>query len=160
MGKVLNGFDNGYPGAISRGVDDIVIPMGTMAFNGIAFGLPVAYDSTKTGVTPFAATHTAEDFVGIAVRSASKTPSAYGSSQGQYNSQEMVDVLVRGSTVVQCVTGTPAPGGAVYILKANGRFSAEAATGGTDNVLIPNMKFRGTKDSYGYAEAVILERMA
>ncbi len=160
MGKVLRSFDPGWPGAVSRSVDDVIVPMAVTVPSGVAFGLPVVLNSQKTGVIPFASTHSADDFIGVAVRSAAKTPDAYGSNQAQYNQTEMADILVRGSAVVQCYTGTPAPGGPVYIHKASGYFSAEASTGGTDNVLLPNVKFRGLKDLYDRVEIVILERNA
>ena len=140
MGKVLASFLPGYPGAISRAVDDIVKPMAVGGPNAIDFGLPVVLNAGKTGVVAFASTNTADDFVGIAVRSAAKTPNEYGSA------------------VVVCYSGTPAMDGAVYIIKANGRFSADASTGGVDNVLIPNAKWLGGKDSSNRAEIVITER--
>ena len=156
MGKVLGSFTNGYPGAIARSVDDIVVSHAAGAT--IPFGVPVVFNPLKTAVVPFASTHTVEDLVGIAVRVPSKTPDAYDSSTAQYNPREMADVLVRGTAVVQCISGTPAPGGAVYIVKANGKFAAEAATAGTDNVLVPHMKWRGAKDSNNRAEVVVLIR--
>lgn len=158
MGKVLASFLPGYPGAISRAVDDIVKPMAVGGANAIDFGLPVVLNAGKTGVVAFASTNTADDFVGIAVRSGAKTPNDYGNNTGKYNQNEMADILVRGSAVVVCYSGTPAMDGAVYIIKANGRFSADASTGGVDNVLIPNAKWLGGKDSSNRAEIVITER--
>ena len=158
MGKVLSTFTNGYPGAIARSVDDIVVSHAASAT--IPFGTPVAFNPLKTGVVPFASTHTAEDFLGIAVRAPSKTPDTYDSSTAQYNIREMADILTRGTTVVQCISGTPAAGSPVYIVKANGKFAAEASTAGTEHLLIPNMKFRGPKDGSNRAEVVILSRNA
>ena len=158
MGKVLASFAPGFPGAISRAVDDIVKPMAVGASGGIAFGLPVVMNAGKTAVIPFASTNVADDFIGIAVRSGAKTPNEYGSNTAQYNQHEMADILVRGSAVVVCYSGTPALAGAVYIIKSNGRFSADASFSGTENVLIPNAKWLGGKDSSNRAEIVITER--
>ena len=74
MGKVLNGFMNGYAGAISRSVDDVVVSLPVGSYNGIDFGKPVVFNSQKTAVVAFTSTSTAADIVGIAVRSAVKTP--------------------------------------------------------------------------------------
>ena len=126
MGKVLASFMNGYAGANSRSVDDIVEAYPVTASNGVAFGLPVVLNSAKTGVVPFASTNVADDFIGVAVRAPSKTPNEYGSETAMYNQNEMADILVRGSAVVICFSGTPAPDGTVYIIKSNGRFSADA----------------------------------
>ena len=158
MGKVLSGFKNGFAGAISRSVDDVVVPMAVTGVNGIEYGRPVVFNNQKTGVVPFASTSTAADIVGIAVRSAVKTPDTYGSNAGKYNRKDMADILVRGSAAVFCAGGTPTAGSPVYIVKADGTFTAEASTGGTDNLLVPNMKFRGAKDSMAIAEVVILTR--
>ncbi len=160
MGKVLASFLPGYPGAISRSVDDIVEAYAVGGPNSIAFGLPVVLNAQKTGVVPFASTNVAADLIGVAARSASKTPNEFGSNTAQYNQNDMADILVRGSVVVICYSGTPAVDGAVYIIKSNGRFSADASTAGVDNVLIPNAKWRGGKDSSNRAELVILERKA
>ena len=159
MGKVLNAFENGWPGAISRSVGDIVEAKAVTASAGIAFGLPVVLNSQKTGVVPFASTHTAKDFYGVTVRSASKTPDTYGGNEAQYNRKEMADVLVRGSVIVTCFAGTPEPGGGVYIHKASGKFVADSTTGGVDNVFIPTAKWRGGKDSYNRAELLLFTAM-
>ena len=90
MGKVLSSFTNGWAGSIARNRDDVV----------------VALDETKTGVVPFDGnTHTGADFVGVTVRLPSKTPDTYGSNEGKYAANEMVDVLVRGHIVAKVITG-------------------------------------------------------
>ncbi len=158
MGKVLSSFKNGYAGAISRSVDDVVISMPVWGNNPVEFGRPVVLNTQKTAVIPFTSTSTAADIVGISVRSASKTPGTYGSNASNYSRKEMADILVRGSAVVFCASGTPTAGSPVYIVKADGTFTAESATDGTDNLLVPHMHFRGPKDTSAMAEVVILTR--
>ncbi len=157
MGKVLDTFTNGYAGAISRSVDDVVIPLSNTDTAALDYGVPVVYDAAKTGGVKFTSDSVAADFIGITVRSASKTPSTYGSNVSSYAPGEMMDVLVRGSTVVPVSGGTPAPGGAVYVVKASGAFSAAA---GEDNstVLLTNARFRSVKDKNNQAEIVLLDR--
>ena len=155
MGKVLNTFENGWLGAISRSVDDIVEAYAVTATDGVGFGIPVVLNTQKTGVVPFASTNVADDFIGITVRSASKTPDTYGSNEAKYNRKEMADVLTRGSVIVNCLAGTPEPNGNVYIHPGTGKFVAVADIQGADNILIPNAKWRGGKDTYHRAEVLI-----
>ena len=56
MGKVITEFDLGWPGAISRSVDDIVISMKNNSTEPIPFGVPVFLSSDGSGVEPFANT--------------------------------------------------------------------------------------------------------
>jgi len=69
MGKVLNAFTHGYPGAISRAVDDIVISLPNGDSDEIPFGTPVFLNTAGSkGLKP-TETSTADRFAGIAVRS-------------------------------------------------------------------------------------------
>ena len=157
MGKVLDSFMHLFPGAVSRTADEIVISLKN-AGNGAIYPGTAVFLAADGGVTAVRPGSTFDEFVGIAVRSGAKTPNDYGNNTGKYNQNEMADILVRGSAVVVCYSGTPAMDGAVYIIKANGRFSADASTGGVDNVLIPNAKWLGGKDSSNRAEIVLTER--
>jgi len=124
MGKVLSRFTNGYPGAISRAVDDVVIALPNKYGTPIAFGQPVVLTSDGTGVLPFTSSNTADQFLGVAVRNPSKTPSTYGSNTGSYASDELVDVLVRGHvTVYMPNDNNVRVGNVVSIIKSNGAFS-------------------------------------
>ena len=56
MGKVLRKFINGYPGAISRAVDDVVVSLKNASGGPIPFGAPVflvagdrAYELARRG---------------------------------------------------------------------------------------------------------------
>ena len=83
MGKILPTFDLGWPGAISRSVDDIVVSLKNAGSDPIPFGKPVFLTDDGSGVVAFInnGSQTFERFVGFAVRSASKTPDTYPSSQ-------------------------------------------------------------------------------
>ncbi len=156
MGKVLSVFNHGMAGAISRSVDDVVIAVPNRAQSSLAFGVPVVLNDAGTGAVKFTSASTAADFLGVTVRSASKTPDTYGASVGSYAPGEMMDVLSRGSIIVQVKTGTPAAGGPVYIVKATGEFTA--AADGDNTVELTSAKFRGAKDGKRMAEIVLLSR--
>ena len=157
-GKVLDAFTHGWPGTISRAVDDIVTAFANRHSAPLAFGVPVVRDASGSGVVPFTPTSTAADFVGFTVRSASKTPDTYGGDTGRINPGEMADVLVRGSMTVEVSAGAPAPGGKVYLVKTTGAVSAAADA--TNNVELANVRFRAAQDASGRAEIVILTRNA
>ena len=114
MGKVLSTFDIGWPGAISRSVDDIVVSMKNGGTAAIPFGAPVFQASGENACVPFnSSTSTGTNFVGFAVRVPDKTPDTYGSNEGKFNANDPVDVLVRGSIVLQ-FTDDVSPGDSVY----------------------------------------------
>ena len=156
MGKVITEFDLGWPGAISRSVDDIVISMKNNSTEPIPFGAPVFLSSGGDGVEPFANTEsggtpqTFDTFVGFSVRSAAKTPDTYPMSQewssiageqaGAWNPGDMVEILVRGTIAVKSAQGFD-PGGKVYIRKSDGRIVKNAGTEGS-TVLLENVRCR------------------
>lgn len=152
-GKVIGKtFDIGFPGHVSRGVDDVIESMVNMGAGNIEFGTAVVLDDTKAGVAAFGAGKTADDLVGFAVR-IMKTNETYGQDDALYKPKELVDVLKRGSVTVAVDGGTPVMGGAVY-LTPQGKVSAAAAS----NTLIPNAKFKGAKDINNVAEIVLVSR--
>ena len=53
MGKVLSTFDIGWPGAISRSVDDIVISKKNGGSTAIPFGAPVFLTADGEGVVAY-----------------------------------------------------------------------------------------------------------
>lgn len=153
-GKVLKNFTNGWAGQISRSIDDVVeaFPNGEATAH-IAFGAPVALDSNGK-VKNISATN-ADDLIGVAVRTI-KTENTYAGNDPDYLPKEMVDVLKRGTIAVHVTSGTPAPKGKVYIVKATGAFVTAADS---TNTLETNWKFKGTKDANDIAEIVIPERV-
>ena len=148
-GKVLNAFSKGFPGTVSRSVDDIIEALVNADTVAIPFGAPVVLNGA--GVKAFASGNTAAQFLGVAVRIA-KTNETYGADDAAYQANELVDVLKRGTVSVK-VEGTPAAGADVYVTAA-GAFTATSA-GGTK---LTNCKFKSAADANGVAEMVILTR--
>ncbi len=157
MGKVLEKFQNGYAGAIARSLDDVVIALANASSAALSFGAPVVLNTAKTGVIPFASTHTGPDFVGITVRNPSKTPDTYGSGTGSYASHDLVDVLVRGHIVIPLSDSSAKMGDAVAVDKTSGTFALADETD-TDLVTLPNVHISAIPDSRGMAEVVLTDR--
>ena len=154
MGKVLSTFDIGWPGAISRSVDDIVVSLKNAGTDPIPFGAPVFLTSDGEGVVAFSNTaspaQTFASFVGFAIRAASKTPDTYPIQQdmssirsnqsGVWNPKEPVEVLVRGTIAVETAVGF-LPGGDVYLRVSDGALVPEAGEEG-ETFLLENVKMR------------------
>lgn len=151
-GKVLK-FNNGYPGQVSRSVDDIIESIASgEATNPILFGAPVALSSGK--VVNVDGDHTA--VIGVAVRSI-KTENTYAQGDAKYNAKEMVDVLKRGTICMEVPHAlSPAAGGTVYITKATGKLAVAADS--TNTIEMAGWKFKGAKDENDIVEVVITER--
>lgn len=152
-GKVIGKtFDVGFPGQVSRGVDEVIESLVNAGNGNIDFGTAVVLADTKDGVAAFGAGKTAADLIGFAVR-IMKTNETYGEDDATYKPKDMVDVLKRGTVTVAVAAGTPERGGAVY-LTPQGKVSADAA----GNTQLPNAKFKGGKDGNGVAEIVLTTR--
>lgn len=152
-GKVLNSFTKGFAGTVSRAVDDVIESFVNNDTKAIEFGAPVVLDGN--GVKNFvAASSTADDFVGIAVRVA-KTNETYGLDDAAWQSKEICEILKRGTVSIKVKSGVTAPvlGGKVYIDKTTGEFTT--ATTGT---ALPNCKFKGGVDANNIAEVAVLTR--
>lgn len=173
MGKVITEMDLGFPGAISRSVDDVVIQLINASEVDIPFGAPVFLVSGGAGVEPFYDTEgggtpqSFDTFLGFAVRSGAKTPNEYpdgqdyssiaGNQAGVYKPGQPVDVLVRGTIAVPSAQGFD-PGGAVYIRKSDGRIRPSAGSEGT-TVLLENVRCRTAQVMGGTCnEMVVLSR--
>jgi len=167
MGKVLNAFGYGYPGAITRSVDDIVISIRNASETDIPFGAPVFM--TENGAVPFDLESPQEftTFLGFAVRVADKTPEAYPTGQmndagsagetGVWKAGDLMEVLVRGSiALASTVSGTR--GGKLYIRKSDGKLTATAGASGS-TVLLENVRIRNPRAGWsGCCEAVVNRR--
>jgi hypothetical protein len=150
-GKVLK-FTNGFPGTVTRSIDDIVETLASgEASNPILFGAPVALDDGK--VVNVAASKT--NIIGIAMRSI-KTENTYGGNDPKYNAGELVDVIKRGTVAVLVSNGTPAAGGTVHIVKATG--AIRTTQDSTNTVEMTGWKFKGGVDDNNVAEIVLTER--
>ena len=157
MGKVLNTFRNGYPGAVSRSADNIIISLRNASGGDVPFGTPLFHVAGENACRAFnASTCTSDNFVGFAVRAADKTPDTYGSNEGVYHANDPVDVLVRGSTVLP-FESSATPGAAVYLRKADGKLVTSAGSEGT-TVLLPGVTVRTARDSARCAEVVLTKR--
>ena len=167
MGKVLNAFGYGYPGAVTRSVDDIVISVRNASETDIPFGAPVFM--TENGAVPFDLESPQEfaGFLGFAVRVADKTPDAYPTGQfndagnngetGAWKAGDLMEVLVRGTiALASTVSGTR--GGKLYIRKSDGKLTPEAGESGT-TVLLENVRIRNPRNTYSpCAEVIVNER--
>ena len=157
MGKVIRSFRNGYPGAVSRSADDIIISMRNASGAKISFGAPVFLAAGENACCGFDADVSAPAaFLGFAVRVADKTPDTYGSSEGAFLPGDPVDILVRGSTVL-AFEGAAAVGNSVYIRKSDGRIVTSAGSEGT-TVQLPNVAVRTPRDSGRCAEVTLAKR--
>lgn len=160
MGKVITTFTNGFPGAISRAVGDVVSTFTNRESSAdIAFGAPVMIETNALGVKNFTTTiasdaDTLAQIHGIAVRTA-KTPDTYGSNVASYHPGEHVDVLTSGCAVVHVASGSPRPGAKVYWTSAG--FTATYTQHAVAE--ITNMHFKTGKDANGNAEVLLSPRI-
>ncbi len=164
MGKVLSEFRCGWPGAVTRSRDDVIISLKNADMNPIVFGAPVFLGATAGGAVNFAPGESAaERFVGFAVRVPDKTPDTYASGQGgtdpagAFAPGDTADILVRGSTVVPIQTANAKTGDKVYIRLADQRLVTAAGESGT-TVELPNVTVRGARDSRGFCEVTVTKR--
>lgn len=167
MGKVLNAFGYGYPGAITRSVDDIVISIRNASETDIPFGAPVFM--TENGAVPFNLETPQEfaAFLGFAVRVSDKTPEAYPTGQmndassagetGVWKAGDLMEVLVRGTiALASTVSGTR--GGKLYIRKSDGKLTATAGASGS-TILLENVRIRNPRAGWSSCcEAVVNKR--
>ena len=157
MGKVLGKFANGFVGAISRSIDNVVISMKNGAGAEIPFGAPVFHLSGENTCLKFDAnTSASEKFLGFAVRDADKTPEEYGSNEGSFKVGDPVEVLVRGNIVLKFAY-TVNPGSKVYIRKADGALVTDPGNEGT-TLELPNVIVRTVSDGGKCAEVLVRNR--
>ena len=157
MGKVLSKFLNGFPGTVSRSIDNVIISLRNASGEAIPFGAPVFLVSGSKACTVFdASTSTGAAFLGFAVRAGDKTPDTYGSNAGSFAPDDPVDILVRGSIVLPFGNAAQ-PGSPVYIRKADGALVTQAGQEGT-TVALPNVTVRTARDADRRAEVVVLKR--
>ena len=170
MGKVLNTFLNGSPGAVSRAVDDIIIAVKNAGSTEIPFGAPVFLASGGSGAVPFstASPQSFASFLGFAVRIADKTPDAYPSGQdyavrdtgagpqGTWKPGDVMEVLVRGTLAV-AMASAGEPGGNVYLRKSDGKLTPAAGAEGT-TVLLENVRIRRPRGTAGSTCEVVVNK--
>ena len=157
MGKVLGTFTNGFTGAVSRSIDNIIVSMKNGSGGEIPFGAPVFLAHGENACRTFDAQDSAAAaFLGFAARAAVKAPDVYGSSEASYAADDPVDVIVRGSVILQFGASVN-PGSSVYIRKAVGVLVTDAGAEGT-TLRLPNVTVRTVSDGGNRAEAVLTKR--
>ena len=161
IGKTL---DFGFRGTVSRTPDTLIQAYQNVGSADIQFGEPVVYDATNGGVRKITTTDTTNDnIIGIAVRRMGD-PYADNDKGWYYKQGDCVDVLVRGSIVVELkATTSIAAHGAVYVANGNNDMTAGDiyCASATGRVQVPNAIFStGKYDSNSCAEITITERKA
>ena len=168
MGKVLSTYDIGWPGAVSRSVDDIIVSLKNAGAEPIPFGAPVFLTDGGDGVVGFVrnGAQVFDRFAGFAVRSAGKTPDAYplsqdmgtaaGSQAGAWNPGEVAEVLVRGCVAVRAGAGFSA-GDKVYIRTSDGTLVPNAGAEGT-TLLLENVRIRRPQAGSGPCSEVVVTK--
>lgn len=159
IGKTM---PHGYAGSYARQPDMVVDTAPLGGTESVAFGAPVIMGANGAAQA-WADDSTAESFWGAAVREVKSAINYMDQSKGEYRPGEAIPVMKRGCVNVICQSGTPAPGGAVYVrTKKNaakpmaviGGF--EAVADGENSVVLANAKWRGEADANGVAELRIL----
>lgn len=161
---------HGFAGCYARQPDMIVETRPAGGTAAIPYGTPLAY-GTKPAVVPAGAGFTAADFAGVAGFEIKSALTYLDQQAGQYAPGEPVSVFQRGSINEKCTGGTPAVGGAVYILVAEseegdltnsevGDFVAtKDSTTAANTVQLTNCQWGGPADANGIAELVILTKL-
>ncbi len=164
MGKVLSEFRRGWPGAVTRSKDDVIVSLQNADYDPIAFGAPVFLNASYGGAVNFTSGETtAEQFIGFAVRVPDMTPDAYPVGQdaadpaGAWAPGDTVEILVRGSVSVPIVSSNAKIGSNVYIRLSDKRLTTTAGESGT-TLLLPNVTVRGARDSRGFCEVTVTKR--
>lgn len=157
IGKKLN---LGYAGKVARSADRIIINRMYEKSNteALAFGLPVFLDTN--GCHGWATGNTSAQFVGISAATVVQS-TTYGANDGEYTPGKPMDILVRGTVVVELDATTQATAGAkVYWHTTKKAFTATADTATTPaTVEIPGAHFAtGFVDANKCAEVVLTDR--
>lgn len=153
---------HGYAGDFARQPDTIIDTH--CAGEALAFGQAVVF-SGATVITPTSAA-SAADFAGVVLRETKTALNYLDQNVGSFAQAEPVPVLKRGCANVLCQLGDPAFDGSVYMRVESSASYPTAVIGGfeasadsTNNVLLTNVKWKGTKDANGVAEIRILTNL-
>ena len=166
MGRILSNFDIGWPGAISRSVDDVVVSLKNAGADPIPFGAPVFLADDGSGVAGFTAggSQSFARFVGFAVRSAARTPDTYpagqdmdtaaGNQAAAWLPGDTAEILVRGCAAVRTAAGFSA-GGNVYIRKSDGVLVPDAGAEGS-TLLLENVRVKRPRTGGGTCSELLV----
>lgn len=163
IGKMM---PHGYAGSYARQPDMVVDTHPLEGTENILFGAPVAAGASGAAKA-WAADSTEAEFLGVAVREVKSTFDYLNQNEGVYRPGEAVPVMKRGCVNVICQSGTPAPGGKVYVRTAANKAKPNLTVGGFEaaadtaestsyTVELTNCRWKGTADSNGVAELRIL----
>ena len=162
MGKVFKNELLGYAGTYSHSADLIMKAFTNKDNRDIPFGFPVFMNEDGSGVVGIGVGSDPAKFVGFAARVPSKTPPVYddpdgigANNTGVYKKGDVMDVLVRGSMVVDAMGTIAKPGMPVYLNKVYGKVTAESS----DNTLtVPDIWFGTVRDIGGRTEIIVSKR--
>ena len=152
----MNLFPNGFPGAVSRSKDDVIISMRNASGANLAFGTPVFQVAGERSCRPYTNDATQGNFLGFVVRIPAKTPDTYGSNVAAFGPNDPVDILVRGTLVLEFANAA-SPGSAVYLRKNDSKLVTAPGAEGT-TLQLPNCTVRTSRDSNKCAEVVVTKR--
>ena len=162
MGQVFKNVLVGYPGEVSHSGDRLVKAYANMDNRDIPFGFPVFMNADGTGVVGISASSDPAKFVGFAARVGSKTPPVYDdpnmtgeNNVAVYKKGDMMDVLVKGSIVVDATGSNPKPGMPVYLNKEYGK---AAAVSSESTLTVPDIYFGTVRDTGGRTEIIVSKR--
>ena len=85
-----------------------------------------------------------------------KTPDTYGSNVAAFGPNDTVDILVRGTLVLEFANAA-SPGSAVYLRKNDSKLVTAPGAEGT-TLQLPNCTVRTSRDSNKCAEVVVTKR--
>ena len=154
---------NGFAGVGAATPDSIIESYPNVSSGYITNGQPVIQGTG--GVKPADATATTSNFVGIAVRQV-QTQTSYSTpnAAGAYGVGAPVSTMIRGKSTAQCLVGTPALWGAVYLRTVlNSSIPTgivgglEANADGGNSFAIPKAIWGGAADTNGNASIIIKE---
>lgn len=163
IGKTM---PHGYAGSFARQPDMVVDTAPLAGTDAVPFGTPVVVGTDGTAQA-WGSDSTAEKFWGVAVREIKSAVSYMDQNRGEYRPGEAFPVMKRGCVNVICQSGTPVPGGRVYVRTAVNEAKPKLAIGGfeaaedktdtkTYTVVLTNAQWKGTSDANGVAELRIL----
>lgn len=163
IGKTM---PHGYAGSYARQPDMVVDTHPLEGTENVPFGAPVVMGTGKTA-THWKGSSTVDGFLGIAVREVKSAFDYLNQNEGVYRPGEAVPVMKRGCVNVICQSGTPAPGGKVYVRTGVNTAKPKLMVGGFEAAAdtvesvsytteLTNCWWKGTADANGVAELRIL----
>ena len=163
IGKTM---PHGYAGSYARQPDMVVDTAPLSGTEEVPFGAPVMMGAGGAAA-PWAAGSGEDKFWGVAVREIKSSLNYLNQNKGGYRPGEAVSVMKRGCVNVICQSGTPSPGGQVFVRTTANPAKPNLAVGGfeaaedkADSTVytaeLSSVRWKGTADANGVAELRIL----